>query len=314
MRWLRELAPAALAVAPWVLAVLTAGAGVMLLASGATPSDPMRFMWLAAHAPMVLIEISHFVSSILGLVLVLLAFGLSRRLDAAWAATAVVLPVAAALALFKGFDWEESLALMTVLALLLPSHPAFPRSAALTRMEITPGWMASALAAMAGAALVGWWSFHHVEYGDRGVLRLMTEADAERAIRSSAAAAILLLAAGLWRLIATPATPPVVGEDDTDFSKVRAILASADCAEPGSNLALLGDKRFLFSESGKSFLMFGVRGRSWIALGAPVGRRDERLELLWRFRELADAHAARPGFYGLGPEHLPEMVEMGFHI
>ncbi len=60
--------------------------------------------------------------------------------------------------------------------------------------------------------------------------------------------------------------------------------------------------------------MFGVRGRSWIALGSPVGRRDERLELLWRFRELADAHAARPGIYGVGPEDLPDLVELGFSI
>src|SRR6185503_18899000 len=54
-----------------------------------------------------------------------------------------------------------------------------------------------------------------------------------------------------------------------------------------------------------SFLMFGVRGRSWLALGAPVGRRDERLELMWRFRELADSHAARPGFYALSAGDLP---------
>ncbi len=60
--------------------------------------------------------------------------------------------------------------------------------------------------------------------------------------------------------------------------------------------------------------MFGVRGRSWIALSSPVGRRDERLELLWRFRELADAHAARPGIYGVGPEDLPDLVELGFSI
>jgi phosphatidylglycerol lysyltransferase len=60
--------------------------------------------------------------------------------------------------------------------------------------------------------------------------------------------------------------------------------------------------------------MFGVRGRSWVALGPPVGRRDERLDLLWRFRELADAHAARPGIYGLGVDDLPEIVELGFSI
>jgi phosphatidylglycerol lysyltransferase len=106
----------------------------------------------------------------------------------------------------------------------------------------------------------------------------------------------------------------VVGETDPDFARVRAVLAKAEMAEPSANLALLGDKRFLFSASGESFLMFGVRGRTWLALGPPVGRRDERMELLWRFRELADSHAARPGFYGLGPEDLPDIVELGFSI
>jgi len=76
---LNDLRPALLTAAPRLMAVLVAGAGVMLLASGATPSDPGRFMWLAEHTPIVLIEISSFVSSILGVVLVMLAFGLSRR-------------------------------------------------------------------------------------------------------------------------------------------------------------------------------------------------------------------------------------------
>jgi phosphatidylglycerol lysyltransferase len=60
--------------------------------------------------------------------------------------------------------------------------------------------------------------------------------------------------------------------------------------------------------------MFGVRGRSWIALGSPVGRRDEQLDLLWRFREMADAHAARPAVFGFGPDALPDMVELGFAV
>ena len=312
MRWLREIRPAVLAAAPHFLALAVAGAGVMLLASGATPSDPVRFMLLAEHAPIFLIEISHFVSSILGLVLVMLAFGLSRRLGGAWAAAASVLPTAAILALFKGFNWEESLVLLALLALLVPCREAFPRSARLSRMEITPGWMLSAMAAMAGVGLVGWWSFRNLYHANASVLNAL--GDPDRAIAASAGAAALLLLVGVWRLLATPATPPVVGEADPDFNRVRAILAAADCAEPGANLALLGDKRFLFSPSGETFLMFGVRGRSWIALGAPVGRRDEKLELLWSFRELADAHAARPGIYGVGPEDLPDLVELGFSI
>ena len=316
MRWLSELRPAALTLAPWALALLTAGAGVMLLFSGATPSDPMRFIWLARYTPLILIGISHFLSSIIGLALILMAFGLSRRLGAAWVASMLLLPIAAVLALTKGFQWEEAAILTVVFLSLLPFRDAFPRAARLTQMEVTPGWLLSAAAAMAGSAIVGWWSFQNVDYGAKTWVGAIfrPDADAARAVSSSAAAAVLLLAFGLWRLMATPATPKVAGEDDPDFSRVRAILASAEAGEPGSNLALLGDKRFLFSESGASFLMFGVRGRSWIAMGPPVGRREERMELLWRFRELADAHAARPGFYALGPDDLPDIVDLGFSI
>ena len=307
--------PAALAIAPTLGAILTASAGVMLLASGATPSEPTRFLLLLAFAPDLLIEISHFFSSILGLVLLLLAFGLRARLGAAWWAALIVLAASAILAIFKGLNWEETAMLSGCFLAILPFHDAFPRKAALTKMEITPGWLLSAGAAIAGAGLLGWWSFQHTEFADKSWIKVLQDHDeAARAIRSSVAAAIVLLAVGVWRLVATAATPPVVADSDPDFDRVRAILAKAEDAEPSANLALLGDKRFLFSASGESFLMFGVRGRSWIALGAPVGRREERMELFWRFRELADAHAARVGFYGLGPDDLPDTVDLGLAI
>jgi phosphatidylglycerol lysyltransferase len=314
MRFWRELKPAAFAAAPSTAAVLALLSGIMLLASGATPTIPDRFFQIYEIAPVVLIEVSHFLSSILGLVLVLLAFGLRARLDGAWWATLVTLLIASPLALIKAFAWEEATALAAFAALLLPFHGAFPRKARLARMEVTPGWLISALAAVVGAGLLGLWSFQHADYGDKPFWAVMADADAARAIRGWAGAAVLLLAFGVWRLFATVATPKVVGESDPELGRVRAILANAEEAEPGSNLALLGDKRFLFSQSGESFLMFGVRGRSWISLGAPVGRRDEQMELLWRFRELADAHAARPGFYGLDSEDLPDVVELGFAI
>ena len=314
MRLIRDTKPAVLAVAPSVAAVLTLAAGVMLLASGATPSVPGRFMRLMAVAPVLLIEISHFLSSVMGLVLVLLAFGLRARLDAAWAATFAALLIAAPLALLKAFALEEATVLVALAVLLLPFRSAFPRTARLSRMEITPGWLLSALAALVGAGAIGFWSFQHADYADQNWMRVMVDADVARAIRAWAGAALALFAFGIWRLISSAAPPKVVGETDPDFSRVRAILAQAEAAETLSNLALLGDKRFLFSASGESFLMFGVRGRSWIAMGAPVGRRDERLELLWRFRELADAHVARPGIYNIGAEDLPDVVELGFSI
>ena len=314
MQFLEDLKPAAVAAAPWTAALYTLAAGVMLLASAATPSEPERFMRLLAITPVYLVEASHFLSSVVGLTLVMLAFGLKARLDAAWAATLAALLIAAPLALLKGLNWEESAALVVLAAALAPFHGAFRRNARLSRMPVTPGWMASAACVVLGAGLVGLWTFENADYGTMPWWRVMADQDAARAVRAWVGAALALFAFGVWRLVASPATPPVVGETDPDFPRVRAILAKAEVADPGSNLALLGDKRFLFSPTGESFLMFGVRGRSWIGLGAPVGRGDEQLELLWRFRELADANAARPGLYGLGAEDLPDVVELGFSI
>ncbi|CAN7456167.1 bifunctional lysylphosphatidylglycerol flippase/synthetase MprF [Phenylobacterium sp. LjRoot219] len=314
MPFWKDLKPALYAAAPATAAVLTLAAGIMLVASAATPSEPYRFMRLLAITPVFLIEVSHFASSVMGLVLVLLAFGLRARLGAAWAATMAALLIAAPLALLKGFNWEETAALVALAVLLAPFRAAFPRTARLSRMEITPGWLFSAACAVLGAGLLGLWSFQHADYAGQPWWRVMADADAARAIRAWAGAALALFIFGLWRMFVSAATPPVTGEADPKFARVRAILAKAEAAEPSSNLALLGDKRFLFSNSGDSFLMFGVRGRSWIALGGPVGRRDERLELLWRFRELADSHAARPGLYALTGEDLPDIVELGFSI
>ena len=314
MALLHDIKPAATAAAPWTAAVLTLGAGVMLLASAATPSEPTRFVRVMAIEPVLLIEVSHFLSSVFGLILVMLAFGLRARIDSAWAATMVTLIVAAPLSLVKGFIWEETAVLIGLAAALAPFRSAFPRKSRLSRMEITPGWLVSAFCLLAGAGLLGLWSFEHADYGELPWWKVMADADAARSLRAWAGAALVLIAFGVWRLFATTAKPPIVGETDPQLDRVRAILANAEDSRPGSNLALLGDKRFLFSASGESFLMFGVRGRSWIALGPPVGRRDERLELLWRFRELADANAARPGLYGLDADDLPDVVELGFSI
>ncbi|HEX4095509.1 MAG TPA: oxacillin resistance protein FmtC, partial [Caulobacteraceae bacterium] len=227
MRRLGGFRPAVIQLAPLILAALTLACGAMLLVSGATPSDPERFAWLMSWAPVVLVELSHFLSSVLGLALVLTAFGLNRRLDAAWGATLAISFVAAVLAFFKGVDWEETVILLGLCLLLLPLREAFPRTARLSRMEIAPGWLISAFLVLVGAGVLGWWLFHNIDYGDQQLFRVMRD-DPSRAIRATVGAGVVLLVLGLWRLFATPATPQIVGDHDPDFERVRAILDSAE--------------------------------------------------------------------------------------
>jgi phosphatidylglycerol lysyltransferase len=57
--------------------------------------------------------------------------------------------------------------------------------------------------------------------------------------------------------------------------------------------------------------MYQVNGRSWIALGDPVGPRAKCEELVWRFRELSDRHGGRTVFYQARGERLPLYVDLG---
>ena len=313
-RRIGEAWSAVVGVGPTLAAGAAIAAGLLLIISGAAPTRPERLQAAQAVFAPGLINLAHFASSLIGLLLLLLAFGLRRRLDAAWAAAALLAGVAAALAVIKGWRWEQAVLLATAAGLIVVLRPAFDRRAELTRVTLTPGWLFAAATLTTGAALLGRWLFENAAYADAAVWRVLIDAEAARANRAAMGAALLLLLAGVWLLVATPAAPRVAGDSDPDFARVRAALAAAEHAPPDANLALLGDKRFLFSNTGRSFIMFGVRDRSWIALGMPVGLRAERRELLWRFRELADANAARPAFYDIGPEDLPDVVELGFVI
>ncbi|MDA8708144.1 phosphatidylglycerol lysyltransferase domain-containing protein [Hellea sp.] len=68
------------------------------------------------------------------------------------------------------------------------------------------------------------------------------------------------------------------------MAQVEDIIAKSEGATAEANLALIGDKQFLFSVSGQSFIMYGVKGRNWVAMGEPVGLEAERKDLMWKFQ------------------------------
>jgi glycosyltransferase 2 family protein len=89
-----------------------------------------------------------------------------------------------------------------------------------------------------------------------------------------------------------------------DLARADAILAASTLCDPQANAALLGDKKFLFSPSGNSFICYGVKGKKWIALGGPVGLIEESHDLIGQFLSLAKQSHARAAFYGVGPSFI----------
>jgi phosphatidylglycerol lysyltransferase len=97
-----------------------------------------------------------------------------------------------------------------------------------------------------------------------------------------------------------------------DLERAAAIIDKWPGAS--ANVALLGDKALLFSENGQGFVMYGVEGRSWVALGDPVAPAADQAELAWRFRELADRHGGWTVFYEVGASRLPLYIDLGLTL
>src|SRR4029434_5753789 len=108
---------------PYFLSLTTFAAGMLLMFSGATPGVHARLRWLDAFFPLAVIEVSHFAASVAGVILILLADGIRRRLHAAYHLAVLALLVGIIVSLLKGADYEEALALTVVLGAVLPARP-----------------------------------------------------------------------------------------------------------------------------------------------------------------------------------------------
>ena len=299
------------AVLPSALSAVTFLAGAVLLFSGATPTLHGRAAALGALVPLGVIELSHFTASVAGASLLVLAWAIRRRLDAAYGLTLGVLALGAMTSLLKGLDWEEALVLATVAAVVAPARSAFYRHASLTREPFSPGWTVAVVAVVGASVWLGLFAYKHVEYRGELWWRFADRADAPRFLRASAGAATLLVVLGLLRLLRHASVEPAA---PTEEDLARARLVAGQSRESVANLALLGDKTLLFSEGGDGFLMYGISGRSWVALGDPIGPPVARTELAWRFREEADRHGAWPVFYEVKAENLALYVDLGLTL
>lgn len=99
--------------------------------------------------------------------------------------------------------------------------------------------------------------------------------------------------------------------DAHDLDRASTAIANAQEPRPEAWAALLGDKKLIFSPSGRSFIAAGVAGSDWIALGAPVGVRAERSALIATAQAAARAAGARLSFYGVGPDFAEDARAAG---
>ncbi|HZF15562.1 MAG TPA: bifunctional lysylphosphatidylglycerol flippase/synthetase MprF [Steroidobacteraceae bacterium] len=300
-RWLASLTPQG-------IALMTFAGGVVLLFSGATPALDERLRMLHGVLPLPVLELSHLVGSAAGVGLLILARGLSLRLDGAWHVTLWVLVTGIFASLLKGLDYEEAVVLSIMLAALVSAREQFHRRASFLEERFSAGWSASVFVAIATSIWLGLIAHRHVAYNSDLWWRFAFDANAPRVLRASLLVIMLAGFFGLWRLL-RPARPRTVSVSEESLAAAESVIGRS--TDSAAHLALLGDKHLLFSERRNAFIMYGISGRSWVAMGDPIGPPTEFEELAWDYRERCDRFGAWPVFYQVSPDHLPLYVDLG---
>ena len=298
-------------VAPQISAIAAFFAGAVLLVSGVTPSIDERLFAIQKVLPLGVLEASHLVGSVTGIGLMLLSRALLQRLDAAYILTLTLLGIGAAASLLKGLDYEEALFLIFLAVALIPTHKAFYRRAVLLGQTFSGQWMALVTVIVTGTIWLGFFSYRHVEYSHALWWQFEFSGDAPRFLRATLAVALIGMGAAAMQLL-RPQPPPPSLPSPEDIKRLREIVAAS--RDTKAALALLGDKNILFNDRGDGFIMYGVRGRTWISMGDPIGPTETRAELAWKFRELCDQYDGIPVFYQVDPDHLAMYVDLGLSM
>lgn len=298
-------------VMPLLLSFATFLGGAILLFSGALPAVSDRVEILKTMFPLPFVETSHFLGSITGMGLLLLARGLLRRMDAAYIFTVILLVIGILASIFKGLDYEEAAILSVILLAILPCRHHFYRKTSLMHLDFTPDWIGAILIVFAGSVWLGLFSHRHVEYSNQLWWHFAFSASAPRFLRAEVGAVGLVVLVAALRLL-RPARPDFKLLKHADISEIAPLVAGSK--RTYANLALLPDKYYLVNDRRSAFIMYAVAGRSWIAMGDPVGNFNDMAELAWDFRGLADRYGGFPVFYEVDLQNLSIYLDMGLAL
>ncbi|HEX6982144.1 MAG TPA: bifunctional lysylphosphatidylglycerol flippase/synthetase MprF [Balneolaceae bacterium] len=298
-------------VVPQVMSFSVFIGGAILLFSGAVPSEVPRMQWLQHFVPLPVIEISHFLASIIGAALLILAGALQRRIDGAYHLTVGLLVFGILFSLLKGADYEEASALAVMLIAMIPCRDEFHRKAPLFSQQFSSQWFTMILMVLGSAVWLGIFSYRHIEYQQELWWQFFLMGDAPRYLRATVAALGFAVIVGFIKLL-RPRKKEIIEPEEHEFQFARDILQQT--SHTLSNLVLLGDKKMMFNKSHTSFIMYKEEGRSRVVLGDPVGPGDEAEEMIWKFYEQCSSDDKWPVFYQIGKKNLEYYLDLGLTL
>jgi phosphatidylglycerol lysyltransferase len=279
------------------MASLVALAGALLLFMGALPVRGTAVeAWAGATAAIA----SHFAASVVGSLLLVMAYGLIRRLSIAWAGSLLLLLNAAAVAWLRGESWWLWGSLLVLAALLAALRSAFYRDARLTREPLSDQALVPLVAVAVCGISLALVAYSGGRFSEESWWEVVLSRDAPSSLRFTVGLTGVLLLVAMARLL-RPARLGVVGWDDAARRRLRSLGALAPAQADGA----------VFGEKERAGFAFLKRGKVWLALGDPAGERQDAISAIWRFRDVCERAGVDAAFWRVGPDLLRVYEDIG---
>jgi len=111
------------------------------------------------------------------------------------------------------------------------------------------------------------------------------------------------------RQLLRPPRPVVALPDADELDAATRVIARQGRTLP--NLVFLRDKALLWDETRTAFMMYAVQGRTWVALGDPVGPEEAAEPLVKTCLERCDDYQGVPVFYEASKQWLHVYADFG---
>ncbi len=298
---LRGVRRFAVSVDPFVVPILsgfTAIAGAILLFEGARGgAGNLMGGWL--------LQLSKLGASLTGGALLLLAWGLLRRVTMAWLGVVTLLIVGAGLAVLKGVDWFIPVTLLAMALLLWPFRSSFYRDTRLRHEPFSLGGIVPLLAVLVCSVGIALFTHRQLLAKTHAWWEIPFHSDTPLELQVSIVLGALLLLLALWRMLR-----PVLVEVQPLDAAARADLARRGISLPPEAARSDADC-IVWGEARKAALIYKRFPHIWVAVGDPAGDVTDRVAAIWRFRDLCEQHNVDPAIWLAGPRYLKVYADIG---
>jgi uncharacterized membrane protein YbhN (UPF0104 family) len=273
--------------------------GVLMLCLGVL-APQADFSWIDPDYGAYASQAGQFVPSLIGAGLVIMAIGLSHRVNLAWTLTILLLVTGAAFAATQDNRlWVAGILVLTTL-LLAPFRACFYRHAHLMAGPLQPGSaLTLAVLGLCLFSLAVTRSHTHL-LQNNAFWAVIISRELPNTLRLTVAIAVLLGLTAMWLLL----RPGRVRYLPWDGSARRLLRGWGGGLDQPADGVVLG-------EAARAAIPFRRCDRVLLGLGDPVGDETDRVSAIWRLRDLAQQEGLDAAVWYAGPALLKVYGDLG---